>query len=132
MADKVYLAARYQEHPRMRQWRKFLESSGFTVTSRWINGNHSIDVDVERDVQSARFALEDLEDLDAADVMVLWNPPEHHGSGRGGRHVELGYALALGKPVMLIGIRENVFHWHKGVRVADSLTDAIDVLRAGL
>jgi hypothetical protein len=29
--------------------------------------------------------------------------------------VELGYALGLGKPVVLVGERENVFHWCPGV-----------------
>ena len=28
----------------------------------------------------------------------------------GGRHVELGYALALGKHVVHIGQQENIFH----------------------
>ena len=31
-------------------------------------------------------------------------------STRGGRHAEFGIALALGKRVIVIGPRENVFH----------------------
>lgn len=47
------------------------------------------------------------------------------GLGKGGRHVELGIALAgaalLGTPEILhVGKRENVFHWHPDVEVLES------------
>jgi hypothetical protein len=30
----------------------------------------------------------------------------------GGKHVELGIALALGKQIVVLGRRENIFHYH--------------------
>ncbi len=35
--------------------------------------------------------------------------------GSGGRHVEFGYALAKGKPIVLVGPQRNVFHFHSNI-----------------
>ncbi len=113
---KVYLAAHYDRFPLMRSWRYRLGLAGIGVTSRWIDGGHELG-DFPTDDQRARLAREDLEDLDAADVVVLFNPAEDHWAGRGGRHVELGYAIGKGKPIVLVGERENVFHWLPAVTV---------------
>ena len=40
-------------------------------------------------------------------------PPR--GDGRGGRHVEFGYAASRGKRLTIIGPRETVFHHLDGV-----------------
>ena len=127
---RVYLAARYEEHPKMRVWRDVLASNGIVVTSRWINGGHDIREDANHDEQRRRFAEEDLADIDEADALVAWNPKEHHRSGRGGRHVELGYAIAKGKMVILVGEPENVFHWHPAVATLRSTDLLLDYLIA--
>lgn len=104
---KVYLAARYEENGRMRDWRDVLVGHGIVVTSRWIDGGHE-------DMTESRFAAyaeEDLLDVEQADALVMLSDREHFRTGRGGRHVEVGYALARGKRVILVGDRENVFHW---------------------
>ncbi len=118
---RVYLAARYEMHPTMREWRRRLAVDGVAVTARWITGEHAGSTEAEK----ARYALEDLEDIRTADALIAFNPPDHHRSGRGGRHVELGYALALAKPVVIVGARENVFHWHPEVLVVSTLDAAI-------
>lgn len=114
---KVYLAARYADASLMRLWRTELEAAGHTVTSRWINGG-----------QRRRFAEEDLEDLRAASVVILHNPRAVHRTGRGGRHVELGIALSDGIPVILVGERDNVFHWCMGVTPVCDFTSALELL----
>lgn len=91
------------------------------VTSRWIDGKHD-------GIPAQICAIDDLEDIDAADALVLVNPRHLHGSGRGGRHVELGYALARGKRVLLVGDRENVFHSHPSVECYATLDDAFSAL----
>lgn len=91
----------------MREWRALLAEHGVTVTSRWINDEHS-DRDESR---YADYARVDLADIEAADAVIAYSPRENFRTGRGGRHVELGYALARGMRVILVGERENVFHW---------------------
>jgi hypothetical protein len=53
----------------------------------------------------------DLEDVRRASICLAFTEPrEESKPGRGGRHTELGIALALGLHVMLVGPREHVFH----------------------
>jgi len=95
---KIYLASRYSRFREMQGYRDELESAGHVVTSRWINGDHQIDdqgLSVQaKEAERIRFASE----------------APRSSSSRGGRHVEHGMALALGKRVMVVGHRENVFH----------------------
>ena len=53
--------------------------------------------------------LIDQEDVLAADALVCFTEPPGDG-GSGGRHVELGMALALGRRVIVVGRREHIFH----------------------
>lgn len=100
---KVYLAARYGSQPAMREIAGQMKQCGITVTSRWIWGDYEY-------LPPFRCAQDDLEDVEEADVLLAFSPREGFNSGSGGRHVELGYALALHKRVLLVGERENVFH----------------------
>ena len=117
---KVYLAGRYQEQKTMRLVRS-VWAPEIAVTSRWIDGKHD-------GVEARTCALDDLADIDEAEALVLWNPQRFHGQGRGGRHVELGYALALGKRVLIVGDRENVFHSHPLVELYPDWPDAFAAL----
>jgi len=53
-------------------------------------------------------ALADLQDLHAADAVISFTSAG--GGGKGGRHVEYGLAVGLGKRLVLVGPREHVFH----------------------
>jgi nucleoside 2-deoxyribosyltransferase len=110
---RVYLAARYSRYPEMQDYAKQLSILGTTVTSRWINGDHDINIDGTTPGEPRlRFAQEDWEDLLIADVVISFTeePGKAGGRNRGGRHVEFGAALALGKRCIVVGHRENVFH----------------------
>jgi hypothetical protein len=56
--------------------------------------------------------------------MVLLNGP----STRGGKHVELGAALAMDMPVYLIGPRSNIFHHHLLVTQVWETADAAGIM----
>jgi len=53
---------------------------------------------------------EDGDDVAAAQLLIAFTEAPRSVRSRGGRHVEYGIALALRKPVWLVGPRENVFH----------------------
>lgn len=112
---KFYLAARYSRFPEMQLYAKDLERLGHHVTSRWIHGDHDIRSNKESDADDwmTLWALEDWKDLwNAACCISFTEPPgDIPGRSRGGRHVEFGAALAMGKQLIVIGYRENVFHW---------------------
>ena len=128
----VYLAARFGRADEMLRVRaEELEARGVEVTSRWFRGSHAWsgvpDGDLPLDEQ-ARFALEDLDDIDVADGFVCFTQEEGSPYSRGGRHVELGYALAWGKPIFLFGPRENVFYCHPSVRRFANWFDLVDAV----
>jgi nucleoside 2-deoxyribosyltransferase len=57
------------------------------------------------------YALQDVEDVKAADVLVFWTDPTK-AIVRGGRHAEFGMAVILGIPILVVGKEhENIFHY---------------------
>lgn len=110
----VYLAARFSRRAELIGYAAELEQHGrFHVTSRWLFTDHewsgADDSRLPVEVGS-RFASEDLADVDAADLVVCFTELPRASASRGGRHVEVGYALALSKMLVLVGPRENVFY----------------------
>lgn len=130
---RFYLAARYSRFPEMQQYAKELEALGHTVTSRWIRGDHDIRAhgQSEADWWMPCWAEEDWEDLHAAECCISFTEPPKDvpGRSRGGRHVEFGAALALGKGLVVIGYRENVFHWLPAVTFFATWEDYIGRVR---
>lgn len=127
---RIYLAARYKRRLELCEYRKQLIGMGHDVQARWLHGGHQIsDKGVpigdggEALVEAtgghseegahlrAKFANDDWEDVTGADLVINFTEPPRAEANRGGRHVEFGIALALGKRVMVIGHRENLFHW---------------------
>lgn len=118
---KIYLAARYSRNAEMRGVRDVLVALGFEVTSRWIDqhGGNLLESVVAEKLNAnpagcAHYARIDLEDLEAADMVISFTSAD--GGGKGGRHIEFGYAIGRGKPVLICGPRENVFHTLAGVQ----------------
>lgn len=105
---KIYIAAPYPYLEEADAVAQHLRSKGHIITSRWLK--------TVSDLDNAGARM-DLEDIDAADVFLALNPPGWANIGTGGRHVELGYALAKGKKIILAGERTNVFHYHSDIMV---------------
>lgn len=100
---KIYLAAPFEKQLLMKAVAIGLRGKGFTVTSRWLEE----DTDTPG---SSDHAVRDIEDIHDADIVAVYNPIDFYRAGTGGRHVEFGYAIALGKAVILVGRPSNVFH----------------------
>jgi hypothetical protein len=117
---KIYVAARYDDAPTVRKWEGALIFAGHEVVSSWHRLPPAIDDEERRD----RAVLFHKEIAEACTVVVN-NDPRYFGSGRGGRHVEFGIALALGKDIWIIGGRENAFHHHPEVKYRNSLEELL-------
>lgn len=111
----VYLAGRYSRREELVGYANQLVDAGFTVTSTWLNGHH--DYKEQYDLSSAthveamrKFATEDIDDVKRADVLIAFTEEPRKTATRGGRHVEFGYALGMGKNVIVVGPLENVFY----------------------
>jgi nucleoside 2-deoxyribosyltransferase len=133
---KVYLAAPFEDRDEMLSLRSVLASRGVLVTSTWLtpaDGNHNNMAAIANKFHECRCrAIKDIEDILAADVFILRKPKEKHRvPTTGGHHVELGLCLGLGKPIILFGARENVFHYLPGVQVVETLPELLSVLKVG-
>lgn len=115
---RVYVAGRYAERALLRELAQALGRRGHEVVSRWLTEHTAVRMG---DIGQARdYALEDLLDIQRADLFVLVGS---RPSQSGGRHVEFGYALALGKRMCVIGKRHNIFHCLPQVKVFASTQD---------
>ena len=102
---KIYFAARWERRDEIRELVR-----GLPTTSRWLSQEVG--------------ASGDLDDIRVADCLCLFT--EKGPFPRGGRMVEFGYALALGKRMIVIGPDENIF---TGIAERyDTFLDALPVL----
>jgi hypothetical protein len=142
----VYFAAGYNRAWEMREFRQMLQPFGWAVTSRWIDNKpddksigskdlsepaYDAAPEVLRESQeiyrAAREAnLENIEDLTRASTLILFTRTP---STTGGRHTELGMAIALRKRIIVIGPRENVFQ--AGLERFDIFQDFLEFLAQG-
>jgi nucleoside 2-deoxyribosyltransferase len=134
-APTVYLAGDFARRSELLTHAGELnERFGIITTSRWLtytavgapeggfgggDANHV----------AATMAQMDLDDISEATAFMVFTTGE---LTRGGRQVETGYALALEKPVCLVGPRETVFHHLGAVDCVPNWLDAIDWLLNGL
>lgn len=128
---KIYLAARYSRREELCAYQKQLQDMGHEVQARWLDGSHQISdtgtpigdhgealiesTHPAADALRSKFAQDDYEDLIDADLVISFTEPPRSKGSRGGRHVEFGMALAMGKRQIVVGFRENLFHWMPGV-----------------
>jgi len=112
MSLKVYLAARYSLKEQLKVYAAELQAEGIEVTSRWLDEKYSPNTQMGEVPYSelVMFARTDLQDVEDADVLVFFTEDPENQPRRGGRHVEFGYALALGKQILVVGPVENIFH----------------------
>lgn len=119
---KIYLCARFGRQAEMRGHRDTLTAAGHEVTSRWLD----VDESAVPEADYPEHARTDIEDIQDSDVLLAFSEEPDSPHGRGGRHVEFGYALWNNKYCAVIGPRENIFHHLVGVPVFATIEEAID------
>ena len=104
---KVYLSGAFDHRDEVAGLSEFMGRAGITVTSNWLHEPPLAYDATEFDMWERRArANDDMADIRRADAFVyitLWP------STTGGRHVELGMALAWDKRVIRIGPADNMF-----------------------
>lgn len=137
---RIYLASRYSRRLELCGYRDELRALGVDVQARWLDGDHQIS-DTGQPIGEAgeqlvegddggtseraaslrtKFALEDLADVRKADLLIAFTEPPRSSASRGGRHVELGIAIGMCTPVIVVGYRENIFCWLPDVAFAET------------
>lgn len=123
---KFYLASRFSRKDEIQQNAHCLQLSGYETTSRWHTPGHQLGPS-QNDAERMQRGIEDLEDVRRADAILVHTgdvDPVTGASTRGGYHTEVGIALALCKPIALIGDRLNVFHYIPGIVQFATFDDA--------
>ncbi len=129
----AYLAARYSRRDELGGYAAELNEMGIQVTSRWLVRSRQIPDDAVRDdVEARRYAREDVADIEAADILVAFTEQPRTSLSRGGRHVELGYALAAGKRVVVVGPLEHIFCWLPQLESYDTWSQALRSLECAV
>lgn len=135
---KVYVAAPYGARDEVRQViTPLFAQHDLQYTSSWLDEEHEITPGVEgaatdlADATVEEHVEGDFNDIHDAQVLLLFTAAAVGKEGGGGRHVETGYALALGMTVVVVGEPENVFH--RGAPrtfIARDTTEAVALLAA--
>lgn len=122
---RIYLGARFLRRDELRLYAHKLTKLGYTITSRWLGGSHQMTPYSE--IENQQYAEEDVDDLNSADMCIFFmEQPRELNDSRGGRHVELGMAIALNKYIVLIGPRENVFCYLPQIEHYDTFEDFVN------
>ena len=129
---KFYIAAKFKARHRIKAYNQQMESLGLANTCPWflMDTDDSADDDslggYSRE-ESAVMADRDLSGVREADIFIIdtIDPTE-----TGGREVELGAALILGKLIYQVGPIRNLFHMHPGVKHCLSWDHIIDYIKA--
>jgi hypothetical protein len=119
-----YIAARSQDAAI--QLKQELESRGHVCTARWISDATFDKKKTFEEKQTA--AIMDLEDvLEAKDGLILLSEVEGV-MVPGGKHVEMGFALAHRHPIYVVGRLENTLQFHPAVKHCPTLSDFLRLL----
>ena len=104
---KVYIAGRYEDQPRLRQFALDMErEQGWQTVASWLWSPETREQAREMGTEDGA-ARQDLTEIRQCDVLILdtLTPTE-----TGGRDFEAGFAMALGKIVLRRGPSWNIFH----------------------
>lgn len=109
---KFYLAAAFTRQAEMREIAKYIEAMGHKVTSDWINqvGGPVDDFNTEPMIRFQPYYDADLTGINNCDNFVVFTDVP---STTGAYHVELGYAIARYKQIIIVGPRLNIFMTHQ-------------------
>lgn len=102
---KIFLAAPWAHRELANHAADKLRLAGFAVTSRWLTAEET-----DEPAELIQQALNDAEDIIASDIVVVLNTQER-GKETSGKAVETGIALGIGRPVIIVGARTNIYHY---------------------
>ena len=95
---RIYVAAKFCDRLMVREVYKRLEENGHTVTVDWTN--HEQDTDEDK----RHWSEVDIQGIRDCDALIAVFIEERHQRGA---MIEIGAALGLNKPVLIIGYSES-------------------------
>lgn len=101
---RIYIAGAFESQGRLRRRRYEIEQLGHTVVSTWLDEEGSPNPSA---ADKLAYAKRDLAEVIRSEILIV---DTEDTNVRGGREVEYGIAIAMGKPVYVVGPVRNVFH----------------------
>ena len=114
---KIFVASSFLNKLKARKLEDGLRYEGYAVVSAWVNHPKGMGM---RDA-----AIDDVQRLVKADALVVLWP------GRLGTNAELGMAIALGIPVVMVGAvptRKSVYFHHPLVTIVANYAELLEKL----
>ena len=131
-ALKFYVATDFARKEAALAAAALLEACGLELNARWLTsqpvhkeGGLGGELEGDHAAAALEIAQQDLDDIRASHIFVQLTSGE---KARGGRHVELGFAIALAmhdrvRAILAVGPREHAFHYHPHVTHLPSVHD---------
>lgn len=116
---RIYIAGQYARKLELREYAKQAEAAGIKVGADWLMESEDPNSSLNESTEAvlAKYAQKDYWDIGACDAMVFFAEDQNNQPPRGGHHVEFGIALAMGKPILVVGDPENIFHYTPGFHI---------------
>lgn len=116
----IYIAASFPYKYRALEFKDFLHSVGYAVSSGWIQKAKGYDTDEDPEEKKQRLiaaSADDFAEVRACDTFVMFTEGKYaEQTTSGGRHAEFGMAVAHNKKIVLIGPLENVHHYSPSIK----------------
>jgi len=119
---KIYVAASYPRKREAEELAVKLMHAGHKVIAEWLWAEKE---GYDRDEHLPVVAVRDCKNILDTDVFVSLIGDK---GSNGGRHTELGLALAKGTRCILVGEKRQVFHWHPKIEVYSNVEELLDKL----
>lgn len=113
---KLYLAAKWESHPKIQALVPAIEAAGHVVVSTWHDmtkhRQEGVDLPYDEQMKNREWMLveayKDVDEIRRVDMVIC---DESIPSMTGGRTFEIGFAYGLDKPFAIVGPRRNPFHF---------------------
>ena len=122
---KIYTASKLANAEAVNVFNGLLKQAGFEVTYEWATHGYIDNSDSEL---KRKVAQNEMEGVAKADYLVVLHP------GGFGTHIEIGVALAMNIPIIMIGFDKTQptpsFYYLDSITMFDGITESIDFLLA--
>ena len=114
---KVYLSGNFGDKKEILKAGTQLKGKGHHIQSGWLYGEDGLKKQYAGDPEGFNRACaeKDLQDIRDSDALILFTG-DYGSKSLGGKHTEFGYAMAIGKIVIIMGKRVNVFHFRNSLK----------------
>jgi nucleoside 2-deoxyribosyltransferase len=119
---RVYLAAHYSRKDEIKAAAKELQEIGIKVMSTWFNERKTPNTSLTTvsDTFRRTTAKRDVGEIRCSDYFVLFSLHPDTPFTRGGHVFENGYAVACGLRTLVVGPKQHIFHYLRGVKRVDT------------